>query len=306
MFIISHSLKGVFFEVQATQKQSDVTIRMATVEDALVCGQICYDAFFTISKAHGFPCDLPTPEAGLGLLTMMFSTPGFYSVVAESDGRIVGSNVLAEQSVIQGVGPITIDPTAQNAGIGRKLMQAVMDRAHQNGAAGVRLVQAAFHNRSFSLYTSLGFDVREPLCCMQGRTRERSIPGCLVRPAQITDEAACNALSRRVHGFDRGVELANAVREGTARVVVRGDRVTGYTTDLSFFGHSMAETNVDLQALLASVESFSGPGVLVPSRNSALLHWCVENGLRVVQLMTLMSTGFYNEPAGAWLPSIVF
>ncbi len=290
----------------SSQPHPDVTIRTATAEDGPACGQICYDAFATISSAHGFPCDLPGPEAAIGLLSMMFSTPGFYCVVAESDGRIIGSNVLVEQAVVQGVGPITIDPKAQNLGVGRKLMQAVMDRANRNGAAGTRLVQAAFHNRSLSLYTSLGFDIREPLSCMQGRTRERSIPGCAVRSTQPADQVACNALSRRVHGFDRGAELAHAIREGTARVVERADRVTGYTTNLGFFGHSTAETNIDMQALLASVESFGGPGILVPSRNSALMRWCLANGLRVVQPMTLMSTGLYNDPAGSWLPSIIF
>jgi hypothetical protein len=167
-------------------------------------------------------------------------------------------------------------------------------------------VQAAFHNRSLSLYASLGFDIREPLCCMQGRSRERNIPGCVVRSAKPADEAACDALSRRVHGFDRSVELAQAIEGGTARVVERGGQVTGYTTNLGFFGHSTAETNIDMQALLTSVETFAGPGILVPSRNSGLIRWCLANGLRVIQPMTLMSTGLYNDPAGAWLPSIVF
>ena len=290
----------------SSKAQPDVTIRTATAEDGPACGQICYDAFSTINAAHGFPCDFPGPEAGIKVLSMMFSTPGFYCVVAESNGRIIGSNILVEQAVIQGVGPITIDPKSQNLGVGRRLMQVVMDRANQNGAAGVRLVQAAFHNRSLSLYVSLGFDIREPLSCLQGRTRERSTPGCVVRPAQPADEAACNALSRRVHGFDRGAELARAIQQGTARVVERGSRVTGYTTNLGFFGHSTAETNVDMQSLLASAEAFAGPGILVPSRNSALMRWCLANGLHVVQPMTLMSTGLYNDPAGAWLPSIVF
>jgi predicted N-acetyltransferase YhbS len=290
----------------SSHTQPDVTIRTATAEDGPACGRICYDAFSTINAAHGFPCDFPGPEASIKVLSMMFSTLGFYCVVAESHGRIIGSNILVEQAVIQGVGPITIDPKSQNLGVGRRLMQVAMDRATQNGAAGVRLVQAAFHNRSLSLYVSLGFDVREPLSCLQGRTRERSIPGCVVRPAQPADEVACNALSRRVHGFDRGAELAQAIRQGTARVVERGSRVTGYTTNLGFFGHSTAETNVDMQSLLASAESFAGPGILVPSRNNALLRWCLANGLHVVQPMTLMSTGLYNDPAGAWLPSIVF
>src|SRR5271155_3975325 len=290
----------------SSKVQPGVVIRTATPEDGPACGQICYDAFSTINAAHGFPCDFPGPEVSIRLLSMMFSTPGFYCVVAESDGRTMGSNVLIEQAVIQGVGPLTIDPTAQNLGIGRKLMQPVMDRANRNGAAGVRLVQAAFHNRSLALYTSLGFDVREPLSCLQGRTRERTVSGCVVRPAQSSDLDACNALSWRVHGYDRGAELAEATRQKTALVVERGGCITGYASALAFSGHATAETNLDMQALIASAESFGGPGILLPSRNSALLRWCLGNGLRVVQPMTLMSTGLYNEPAGAWLPSILF
>jgi GNAT superfamily N-acetyltransferase len=288
------------------EEQPHVVVRTAVAKDSEVCGQICYDAFSAINAAHGFPCDFPGSDVTTGLLAMMFSSPDFYCVVAESDGRILGSNALDERCIIRGVGPITIDPTAQNLRIGRKLMQAVIDRANQSGAAGIRLVQAAFHNRSLSLYTSLGFDVREPLSCMQGRTPERSISGCAVRAAQPADQDACNALSRQVHGFDRGVELRQAIQQGTAAVVERGHRITGYTTNLALFGHSTAETNPDMQALIASAESFGGPGILVPSRNSALLRWCLENGLRVVQPMTLMSSGLYNGPSGAWLPSVLF
>ena len=286
--------------------QPEVVVRTAAPEDSAACGQICYNAFSTINAAHGFPCDFPGSEASTGLLSMMFSRPDFYCVVAEVDGRIVGSNCLDERSLVRGVGPITIDPSAQNLGVGRKLMQAVMDRANESGAPGIRLVQAAFHNRSLSLYTLLGFDIREPLSCMQGQTLDRSIPGCVVRLAEPDDADACNALSRRVHGFDRGVELAQAIDQGTARLVELGGRVTGYTTHLGFFGHSTAETNVDLQSLIASAESFAGPGILVPSRNHVLLRWCLANGLRVVQPMTLMSAGLYSDPTGAWLSSVLF
>jgi hypothetical protein len=109
-----------------------------------------------------------------------------------------------------------------------------------------------------------------------------------------------------VHGFDRGIELTQAIEQGTAKVVERAGRITGYASGLAFFSHATAETNMDLQALIASTESFGGPGILVPSRNTALLRWCLANGLHVVQPMTLMSIGLYNEPAGAWLPSILF
>lgn len=272
----------------------------------MVCGQICFDAFCAINQTHGFPPDFPSSDVTTGVLSMMFTHPNFYSVVAESEGRVVGSNCLDERSIVVGVGPITVDPKAQNLGVGRKLMEAVIERAQSINAPSIRLVQAAFHNRSLSLYTNLGFDVREPLACMQGRTGIRSLPGCLVRPAEAADLEICNALARQVHGFDRSSELARAIEQGQARVVERGGRITAYTNGLAFFGHAVAETNLDLQALIAAAESFGGPGILVPTRNSALFRWCLANGLRVVQPMTLMSMGLYNEPAGAWLPSILF
>ncbi len=290
----------------SSKSQPEVTIRVATPEDSSICGQICYDAFLNINTAHGFPCDFPGPEATTRLLSMMFSSPGFYCVVAEDRRARRGKQLPVRafyRSAVSARLPST--PSTQHLGIGRKLMQAVIDRAKGRNA-GLRLVQAAFHNRSLALYTSLGFDVREPLSCVQGRTRERGVSGCVVRPAQSSDLDACNALSQRVHGYDRGAELAQARQQKTALVVERGGRVTGYASALAFFGHATAETNLDMQALIASAESFGGSGILVPSRNSALLRWCLGNGLRIVQPMTLMSTGLYNEPAGAWLPSILF
>jgi predicted N-acetyltransferase YhbS len=284
----------------------EVQIRPARPEDADACGRICYEAFAKINGSHNFPVDFPNPEIPTAFISHVFSDPHFYCVVAEHEGSIIGSNCMDERSVIYGIGPVTIDPNVQNIGIGRKLMAAVMDRAQERRASGVRLVQAAFHNRSLALYTTLGFDTREPLSMVQGRTTQRNVPGCSVRPAQLDDLAACNAISHQVHGFDRCSELTQGIEQNTAIVVERGGRVTGYASSLAFFGHATAETNTDMQALIASAESFAGPGILVPTRNSALLRWCLANGLRIVQPMTLMTTGLYNHPTGAWLPSVLF
>jgi hypothetical protein len=79
-----------------------------------------------------------------------------------------------------------------------------------------------------------------------------------------------------------------------------------YSTSIGFFGHTVGKSNEDLQALLANADVFLGPGMLVPTRNAGLFRWCLENGLRVVQPMTLMTRGFYQEPAGAYLPSILY
>jgi predicted N-acetyltransferase YhbS len=290
----------------AAPSRAAVTVRRATPEDAPVAGQICYEAFHQINSDHGFPPDLPKAEIGVGMMTQLFSTPGFYCVVAEADGRVIGSNCMDERDVIAGIGPITIDPKTQNRGAGRKLMEAVLDRARERNSAGVRLVQAAFHNRSLSLYTTLGFDVREPLAVFQGPAIKKSFDGYAVRKALPSDVEACNGVALRVHGHHRGGELSGAIQLGTATVVERRGRITGYASGLAFSAHAVAETNPDLQALIAAAESFGGPGMLVPTRNSELFRWLLVHGLRVVEPMTLMSLGLYNEPKSAFLPSILY
>ena len=283
-----------------------ITIRRAKPEDAQMCGQVCFEAFYGISTNHGFPPDFPSPDVAVGLLSMMFSHPGFYCVVAESGGRMVGSNCLDERSAIAGLGPNTVDPSFQDRGVGRKLMEAVLVRARERNFPGVRLLQSAFHNRSLALYSRLGFVAREPVSVMQGPPLRKRIEGSSVRPVRASDVEHCNRLCMQVHGHDRAGELADAMKGGTAVVVERHERITGYATVLAFLGHAVAETNLDLQALIASAEVFEGPGIIVPTRNSDLFRWCLENGLRVVQPMTLMTLGLYNEPAGAYLPSVLF
>ena len=141
---------------------------------------------------------------------------------------------------------------------------------------------------------------------MQGPPLRKQIEGCSVRLARVSDDEDCKRVCQQVHGHDRARELADAIKRGTAVVVERHERVTGYATALAFFGHAVAETNLDLLALIASAEAFAGPGILVPTRSCELFRWCLENGLRVVQPLTLMTSGLYNEPAGAYLPSILF
>jgi GNAT superfamily N-acetyltransferase len=284
----------------------NLMLRPGKLGDAKMCGTICYEAFKTIAQVHNFPPDIPSPEVAAGLLGWMLSHPGFYTVVAELDGQIVGSNFLDERNSIAGVGPITVDPTAQNKAIGRRLMDDVHQRAAQKKLAGVRLVQAAFHNRSLSLYAKLGYDVREPLACAQGPAINTAIAGYTVRPATEADRDACNRVCQQVHGHDRGGEFLDAIKQGTASVVEHNGRITGYATTIGFFGHAVGETNEELKALIGAAKAFAGPGFLLPTRNTELFRWCLAHGLRVIQPMTLMSIGLYNEPAGRFLPSITY
>ena len=288
-----------------SEQRLETYVRPARAADARHAGAICYEAFKAIAERHGFPPDFPTREAAVELLSSLIPRTDVHSVVAEREGRVLGSNFLWKGAVA-GIGPITVDTGAQNSGVGRRLMEAVIDLARRDGSSAIRLVQAAYHSRSLSLYTKLGFVAREPLSLIQGRTLRSSVAGRSIRTATGSDLSAMDTLCRNIHGHDRAAEIRHAVSKNAARVVEQDGRITGYATEIGFFGHAVGETTDDVKALIADATTFSGPGFLLPTRNSDLLHWCIEHGLRVVQPMTLMSMGDYQEPQGAFLPSILF
>lgn len=283
-----------------------LTLRPGTPDDANVCGEICFQAFSAIALHHNFTPDFPSAEVTTGLMSMLLSRPDVYSVIAEKDGEVLGSNFLWESDQIAGIGPITIDPNKQSAGAGRTLMEDVLNRASQKNFAGTRLVQAAFNSQSLSLYTKLGFEVREPLACIQGTPINLTLPGFSVRAATSADVGNCNELCHKVHGHVRENELRGAIQQNSATVVERHGNITGYSTLIGFFGHTVAESNDDLKALIAAAPEIAGPGILLPSRNGEVFRWCLSQGLRVTQSMNLMSHGLYNEPRGAFMPSILF
>jgi predicted N-acetyltransferase YhbS len=257
------------------------TVRKAKAADAAECGRIIHAAFAAIAAQHNFPPDFPSAEVATGIASMLIAHPDFYAIVAENDGRILGSNFLDERSPIGGIGPITIDPSVQNKGIGRQLMQAVMERAATQNMLGIRLVQDSFHNRSLCLYARLGFTTREPLSVLQGPALKVQLAGYDVRPATEADLAACNAVCRRVHGFDRGAELKDAIAQKSARLVEHLERITGYATDIGYFAHAVAENNESLKALIGAAPAFAGPGFLLPTRNDDAFRWCLDGGLRL-------------------------
>jgi GNAT superfamily N-acetyltransferase len=213
-------------------------IRNAVISDARDCGRVIYMAFKSLADHHRFTDNLPSVEVATGVATMMLTHPAFHGVVAEEDGRVLGCNFIDLRPPVAGIGPIAVDPATQNRGVGRSLMHAVLDSAKAQGMGGIRLVQAAYNNRSLCLYTRLGFQTRAPLSVMQGPPLHIHFPGYNVRAATRADIDACNQLCRKVHGFNRGGELSDAISANTAVVVEHLGGITGYATAIGFFAHA--------------------------------------------------------------------
>ncbi|HEX6979740.1 MAG TPA: GNAT family N-acetyltransferase [Alphaproteobacteria bacterium] len=285
-----------------------VNIRVATPSDADACGRIMYAAFKGIAERHGFPPDFPSVEAATQLANSFIAHPSIFGVVAEEDGRVIGSNFLSEGDPIRGVGPITVDPHRQGGGVGRRLMEAVLERGR--GVAGIRLLQAAYNMRSMSLYASLGFEVREPILVMAGRPVSRPPSGVTIRRMTKQDLDVCDALCVRIHGISRASEQAEALQSFAPVVVERDGRVTGYLTAPTFWivNHGVAETEDDMKALFlgAGAAEAAPLSFLLPTRQASLFRWCLGEGLKAVMPMTLMTIGTYRTPSGSYLPSVFY
>lgn len=288
-----------------TKVNMTIQLRPMRPEDVEPCGRICYEAFKDIADKHNFRQDFPSAEFATGLIGWLFSNPGAFNVVAESDGQVIGSNHLWEFNSIPAVGPITIDPNAQAKGVGRKLMEAVIERGKDR--PGIRLVQDSFNTTSLSLYASLGFDVREPLVLIEGVLKGDVPAGYEVRPMREEDHEACAELSRSILGVDRINEVKNTPPSPSPFVALRDGRVTAYTSAPTLWplNHAVAENENDMHAVLIGAgNECEQLSFLLPTRQTDLFRWCLKEKMRVVKPMTLMTMGDYREPRGCYLPSV--
>jgi predicted N-acetyltransferase YhbS len=208
-----------------------VTVRQATTQDTDACARIFYDSFESIATRHSFPIEPPSREFTHFKASQMLSSEGFVGFAAERNGELVGTAFVDERDAIAGIGPVTVDPAAQDDGIGRALMEAALARERGRRAPGIRL------------------------------------------------------------GPDRlSLPFAGALRKARLR---RPRAPLGDARHTTRDGCSRSR-------------AYIGLGILVPTRNANLLRWGLEHRLRIVQQSTLMTTGLYNEPAGAYLPSILY
>jgi predicted N-acetyltransferase YhbS len=287
-----------------------IEVRPIEPSDAGEGSRILYEAFREIHDYHRFPGAYPTLEVAAHFADQFIDHPSIWGVVAVSDGRIMGSSFIDERGPIRGIGPVSVDPQTQDRGVGRRLMEAMLERS--SGARGVRLSQDSFNRSSLALYASLGFEVREPAVLVGGRPGSAPRSGFDIRPLEENDIEECERLCLSVHGFERTDELRDALRTPvfSPLVVVRDGRIAAYATTLSYFpaAHSVAASEDDMRALILGSAAIDAQpaSFLLPTRQNGLFRWCLSEGLRIVKPVTYMTVGEYRQPDGCWIPSILY
>ncbi len=286
----------------------NVAIRRSQISDINVCARINYEAFKDISDRHCFPhTDFLTVELAAQITRFWIENPSYFGIVAESDGAVVGCGFMDERNPIRGIGPVSVNRTFQGRGAGREIMKALLERGKD--AVGIRLVQESFNMASLSLYASLGFEVKEPFVLMEGKFRSPPQYGFEVRPMASEDVGECVVLCEKVCGCDRTSDIEYALNNYFPLVACQQGRIVAYTCAISTLGHSVAETEADMQVLLLGAAAYSSEDVLafhLPLRYASLFRWCLQSGLRVVKPMAVMAVGEYQSPEGCWFPSFVY
>jgi len=287
-------------------------IRPIEQNDADICGKIGYEAHKTISSAHGYPSEQPSEEFGIGLIRRLLGNPNSWGVLAERQGKTLGSIFLHKfpPSPVAVVGPLTVHPSAEG-GVGKMLMYAALTQARKQNHDQIRLVQSPSHIRSFVLYTKSGFTLREPLFLMQGQSlkggNNNDTSSTNVRlVGDDNDVSVCNDFCKSVYGFSREMELRQAKDQGVATMMEGDGVITGYAAGIGIFGHAVAKSNEHLKALIANASTILGPGFFVPARNQELINWLLENGFQIGWPANLMTIGPYQEPQTPFLPSLAY
>jgi GNAT superfamily N-acetyltransferase len=274
--------------------------------------KIMFDAFKGIAERHAFESDVPTIDICQFAMTSFVTRPDMYGVVAvDESGNVVGHNFLQLSDEVAGVGPICVEPGIQSKGVGRMLMTDVIEHALKNHGPKVRLVQEAYNMTSLSLYASLGFVVREPLALVTYKPAEKDDP--TVRALGPDDVDACDALYQKRCKMSRKNELTAMVRVGPSfGCVPHGKFVGGRCVGVQipgFFGFGAAETPKDLLDLAqGAARNLPEPmhRFLLPMRQGELFAGALARGFRCLKTLNLMSIGPYDDPSGAWNPSIAF
>jgi predicted N-acetyltransferase YhbS len=282
-------------------------LRPPTTEDVPELGRICYEAFKDISDKHNFPSDFESVAMARMIIGMLTASEEEYSVAAMMDGQPAGSNFLLAADEVGGLGPITVDVSAQGNGIGRALMQNVIDHAKEAGLERVRLLQDSFNMASLSLYASLGFDTKHPVALMQPVPSDQ--PDESVRPVAEPDLDAIEELSRRIYKSSRRNEVEGNIG-GPFRPFLRerAGHVTAYYC-LGIAGHGVAETEEDMVAVVREAARQSPPEfhrTFCPLTEGSLYRRFLAAGFRNVKVMNLMALGPYEEPDGVWVPSVLY
>jgi predicted N-acetyltransferase YhbS len=270
-----------------------------TPDDVDIVAPVTTRAFNTVNARYGYPSEFPEPSASALASRFYLSRDPEGCLVAERDGSICGSVFARRRGDRVSIGPVSVDISAQGAGVGRRMMEAVIDL--HSDAASFRLVQAAFNKESFSLYSRTGFVGVEPLLRLERLSApvEAGADQPHIRLATADDLPVLADLDRRLLSVERDRELQTLFSMGSAYVYDDGAGVQGYVATMPtpgpvFLGPAVARSESQLNALLRAALRSVGSrpcGLHLATRFAGTIDECFRLGFRLFCIETFMVRG---------------
>ncbi len=247
------------------------------------------------------------------------------TVVAENPetGRLMGSCFYHPRKHHVSLGIMNVHPNYFGRGVGRALLQYIIDFTDRQGYKSLRLTQSALNLDSFSLYNRAGFVPRHAyqdlFVAVPTGGMGQSVPGAdRVRPATPDDVPAMAALEMEVSGITREEDyrycIANAL--GFWHVAVyenpRGD-VDGFTISsahpaLTMLGPCVARSEAEAAALiLRELDQHRGrsPVFLIPVDRPRLVRQVYDWGARNCELHFCQVRGEFQPFQGINMPTFL-
>lgn len=285
-----------------------VTPMVAEQTEAM--GALLYESFLDVAVKHNHEPPFESVEFATAVVRLLGQSEGFASFVASEDGEPLALNFLDERNEIAGVGPVAVGVQHQGRGLGKLVMEALLEQAEASAYQSVRLLQSAYNRVSFSLYSRLGFDVKDGVAFIKGRPPEEERPADEVREGTPADLDAMDELSLEVLGFRRRGDLELPSGLTPPLVLERQGHIVGFTCRLVtpsgiLLGPAVARDEQALRDLILGAARGAPVDlrVTLPVSLPSVLRWALEGGFVLSELDTLMVRGAYERPAGAYLPS---
>jgi predicted GNAT family N-acyltransferase len=218
-------------------------------------------------------------------------------LVAEADGQVLGTVMgFPHGPKIATLGMVIVSQQARGSGIGRKLMDAMIEELSP------RAIQLNATPDGLALYKSQGFNPVATIHQHQGAAFHAPMPklrkGERVRPMGSKDGPRIAELDRKATGFERGALFAKLLKTAQGVVLDRGGEAAGFALFRRFgLGYAIGPVVApDREGARTLIGHWIGanPGMFirldVPG-DGGLVDWLQELGLEGVDRVVTMVRG---------------
>ncbi len=243
--------------------------------------------------------------------------------VDSSTGKLMGSCFYHPREHHVSLGIMSVHPDYWSRGVGKALVNHIIDYTESNGFDSLRLVSSAMNVDSFSLYNTSGFVPRCTYNDMILSVPEEGLNASSdrdgqVRPATLEDIPAMAALEMEISGICREKDYRYCIENKrgilhTSVIEAETGELNGFLFSikhpaLNMIGPGVARSEEDgVALLLAELDIFRGetPLFLIPMQKRLLVESAYRWGARNVELHLCEVRGAYQEPRGVHFPSFL-